>query len=183
MNIWPGHELSEFQMGWEGHIKQNLDFLHNICMIHTYTRGSVMSDINKIRESTRKIIQHLGYMNNMFSHIGSVSQCYALQKIEAKSMTILELSQALSLEHSSASRIARELVNKGYCKYIASTKDKRNRCLALTKKGKKKTEEIHNIANQQVDSALKKLTRDQKKTVLEGMQLYAEALKNIHNGE
>lgn len=140
-----------------------------------------MSEIDKIRESTRKIIHSLGYLNNMFSHIGSVSQCYALQKIEQESMTILELSQALSLEHSSASRIASQLVSKGYCKYIASTNDKRNRYLSLTKKGEKKTQEIHKIANAQVDSALQQLTHDQRKTVLEGMQLYAEALNTIHN--
>lgn len=140
-----------------------------------------MSVIDQIRKSTREIIQYLGYMNNMFSHIGSVSQCYALQKIEKKSMTILELSQALSLEHSSASRIARELVSKEYCKYVDGTNDKRNRFLSLTKKGEKKTQEIHKIANEQVDLALQQLTDNQKKTVLEGMQLYAQALKNIHN--
>lgn len=140
-----------------------------------------MSEIDKIRESTRKIIQYLGYMNNMFAHIGSVSQCYALQKIEKQPMTILALSQALSLEHSSASRLASGLVAKGYCKYSDNTNDKRSRFLSLTKKGEKVTGEIHRIANKQVDSALQQLTNDERKTVLKGMQLYADALNASYN--
>lgn len=139
-----------------------------------------MSMINEIRKSTREIIQCLGYMDNMFSHIGSVSQCYALQKMEGGAMSILALSQALSLEHSSASRIATSLVAKGYCQYVASKEDKRNRFLSLTKEGEKVVQAIHAIANEQVDAALNVLTKDQRNTVLEGMQLYAEALKKTY---
>lgn len=142
----------------------------------------MLIEIDKIRESTRKIVRYLGYMNNMFSHIGSISQCYALQKIEeTKCMTIQELSQALSLDHSSASRVAKELVSKSYCSYLDNENDRRSRYISLTKKGEERTQEIQEIAIAQVESALKQLTDTQRKTVLEGMQLYAEALKNSHN--
>ncbi len=140
-----------------------------------------MLNIEKIRENTRSIIQSLGYMNNMFAHIGSVSQCYALQKLEKNTMTILELSRALGLEHSSVSRMVSELVAKGYCQYTVNLDDKRSRYLLLTKKGEKKTNEIHKIANEQVNLALQQLTSEQKKIVLEGLQLYAEALNKSQN--
>lgn len=142
-----------------------------------------MSDVENIRESTRSIIQHLGYMNNIFAHIGSVSQCYALQKIEKKAMTILELSQALALEHSSASRMASELVSKGYCQYTPNRNDKRSRCLVLTQKGKQQTQAIHKIANAQVSDVLAQLTTEQGKIVVKGLQLYAEALSCLHDEE
>jgi DNA-binding MarR family transcriptional regulator len=134
------------------------------------------SEIEKIRESTRKIVQYLGYMNNMFSHIGSISQCYVLQKIVKNPMSILELSQELSLDHSSVSRIAKELVSKGLCKYVDNMNDRRSRYLAPTKLGEEKVQEIHKIAGAQVEAALNRLTDVQTKTVLEGMCLYAEAL-------
>ena len=143
----------------------------------------VMSEIEKIRESTRKIVQYLGYLDNMFAHIGSISQCHALQKLEKKPMTILELSRELSLEHSSVSRVAKELVSKGYCRYVENTNDRRSRYLSLTKTGERRVQEIHSIATTQVESALKRLTDAQKKTVSEGMHLYAEALKRDQEKE
>jgi DNA-binding MarR family transcriptional regulator len=142
---------------------------------------NVKSEVEKIRESTRKIVQYLGYMDNMFSHIGSVSQCYALQRIEKKPMTILELSQELALDHSSVSRLAKILVLKGYRHRVDNTNDRRSWYMSLTKLGKEKVQEIHKIASAQAESALSRLTDVQKKTVVEGMCLYAEALKNNYS--
>lgn len=143
-----------------------------------------MKDIENIRENTRKLIQYLGYTNNVFAHIGSISQCYALQQLEKQDLTILELSQALALEHSSVSRMAKELVAKGFCKYKENTKDKRSRYLLLTKLGKSKLQEIHLTATRQVKAALDTLTESQRKTVVNGINLYAQALeKNYLNNE
>ena len=135
-------------------------------------------EVEIVRESTRKLVQYLGYMNNVFAHIGSISQCHALHKLEKKPLTILELSQALSLEHSSASRVAKELVSKKFCEYVQNTNDRRSRYLSLTKLGKSKLEEIHVTAIHQVKSALATFTDSQRKTVVTGISLYAQALSN-----
>ena len=140
-------------------------------------------EIEDIRLGTRQIIQYLGYIDNMFADIGSISQCHALQKIEKQPISILELSLALSLDHSSVSRAVKGLVAKGYCEYSENEHDKRSRLLSLTTTGKEKVQEIHAIANHQVESALSPLTPAQRKKIVEGIVLYAKALKQIHEQE
>src|SRR5689334_14920653 len=133
--------------------------------------------IKKIRSSTREIVKQLGYLNNMFALIGSISQCYALQMLEESPLTINELVQGLALESSSVSRLAKDLVEKGYCEYAPHHQDKRCRVLTLTKLGRKQLAEIHLQANMQVTAALDKLTKREQDIVTQGLQLYASALK------
>lgn len=133
--------------------------------------------IKSIRSSTRAIVQQLGYLNNLFAHIGSISQCYALQMLEKNLLTINELVQALGLESSSVSRLAKDLVAKGYCEYALHEQDQRCRVLKLTKLGHKQLIEIHTQASQQVTAALKKLTKSEQETVTQGLRLYATALE------
>ena len=134
--------------------------------------------INSIRCSTREIVRQLGYLNNLFAHIGSISQCYALQMIEEKALTIQELSLKLGLESSSVSRLAKELVSKDYCEYAPHDLDGRYRVLKLTKLGRKQLTEIHTQASHQVSTALNKLTQKEQDIVTQGLTLYATALKN-----
>lgn len=134
--------------------------------------------IELIRQTTREIVTHLGYLNNLFSHIGSVSQCYALTQLEKQPLTILGLSEKLDLEHSSVSRLAKVLVNKGYCEYINNEDDGRSRFLQLTDLGKLQLKEIHQQATIQVKQALSHLSLKEQDIVTEGLALYAKALKS-----
>ncbi len=133
--------------------------------------------VNGVRASTREIVQRLGYLNNQFAHIGSVSQCYALQKLENKALTLHELSIELGLDRSTVSRLAKDMANKGYCAYLSNDQDGRSRFLQLTELGKKQLEEIHTFAIAQVKTALSKLTKTDQDTVTRGLSLYASALK------
>lgn len=144
-----------------------------------------MSDkviIENIRNSTREIIQYLGYLDNSFAHIGSISQCHALIKVEKKSYTIQELTTELMLKQSTISRLAQGLVNKGYCSYSINPTDLRSRSLKITALGKKQVQAIHLIASQQVQNALEKLSVQEKEIVMRGLTLYAQSLKNSHLG-
>lgn len=134
--------------------------------------------IKSIRTSTREIVQNLGYLNNLFAHIGSVSQCYTLHKLEDKALTIHELSIGLDLESSSVSRLAKDLVAKGYCEYKSHEHDGRCRLLQLTKLGREKLDEINTKATMQVKTALSKLTTSEQEKVTMGLALYASALKD-----
>ena len=141
------------------------------------------TEIAAIRLHTRRIVQHLGYIDNLFADIGSLSECYALQKIGMGSMTILALSQELGLEHSSTSRLAKNLVAKSYCIYQENLRDRRSRYLTLTSLGKEKLLEIHNTADEQVLAALNQLSKTQCKEVITGLTLYADALEKINYKE
>lgn len=134
--------------------------------------------IKSIRASTREIVQQLGYLNNLFAHIGSVSQCYALHKLEDRALTLHDLSVELGLERSTVSRLAKDLVGKGYCAYLSNDQDGRSRFLQLTELGKKQLAEIHTLATAQVKTALSKMTEAEQDSVTKSLSLYAEALKN-----
>ncbi len=136
--------------------------------------------IDVIRASTREIIQYLGYLDNLFAHIGSVSQCHALQKLEEGILTPLELSIELGLDRSTVSRLAKGLVDKGYCTYLINDDDRRSRYLELTKLGRQKLAEIHSTAIRQVQSALQTLNDEEKNLVSQGLSTYAKALKTSH---
>ncbi|MBS0655328.1 MAG: helix-turn-helix domain-containing protein [Verrucomicrobia bacterium] len=141
--------------------------------------GEVMEveRVDSIRRSTREIIQHLGYLNHLFAHIGSISQCYALQKLETKRLTLLELSDELALDRSTVSRLAKDLVTKGYCSYAVHDKDRRSRYLELTELGREKLTEIHAVAKNQVQSAIESLNNEEQELISKGLALYAKALK------
>jgi DNA-binding MarR family transcriptional regulator len=137
--------------------------------------------IKNIRRSTREIVQQLGYLNNLFAHIGSISQCYALQILEEAPLTIQELTSKLSLESSTVSRLAKDMVHKGYCEYAPHEQDGRFRVLKLTALGRQQLHEIHTQANKQVATALAKLNKTEQETVTHGLLLYADALKESRN--
>jgi putative acetyltransferase len=155
-------------------------------MIHTYIledKKMPIDRITSIRNSTRAIVQYLGYMDNQFATIGSISQCYALLALEKRNLTSQELSSALSLETSTVSRLTKDLVDKGYCAYLPNDQDRRSHYIHLTKLGKKKLSEIHSLATQQVQAALEALTPKEQAIVAQGLSLYALALRKNSTGE
>lgn len=90
----------------------------------------------KVRQSSRRVIQELGFLDNLFSEIGSYSQCHALYELKrSKYLSGSELSKLLNLEKSSVSRLIKSLESKGYCKNEQDPKDSRTRLVTLTKKG------------------------------------------------
>ena len=144
--------------------------------------------IEHIRNSTSDIVLHLGYMNNLIAHIGSVSQCYALQKLGERDLTPLELSAELLLDRTTISRLTKDLVQRGFCKTQIKMNDRRSHILKLTALGREKLHEINRIARGQVQKALKNLTPEQQDTVSKGLSLYAHALKEssfikVDNGQ
>jgi DNA-binding MarR family transcriptional regulator len=161
--------------------------IHAYCINHKYTSvvkpeketSMLETEVATIRLHTRRIVQYLGYIDNMFAHIGSLSECYALQKIGLHPMTILELSQELKLEQSSVSRLAKSLVTKDFCCYQENRHDGRSRYLALTSLGKEKLHEINCTADAQVLMALNQFNETQLQTVIKGITLYADALEKI----
>src|SRR4051812_48799833 len=103
-------------------------------MIHA-TKEVAMNEterIDTIRRSTRDIVLHLGYLHNQFAHIGSVSQCYALHKLNEREMTPRELTGEMLLDRTTVSRLAKDLVKKGFIKIEIHQKDRRSHILKLT---------------------------------------------------
>jgi DNA-binding MarR family transcriptional regulator len=92
-------------------------------------------------------------------------------------MTSGQLAEFLQLEKSSVSRMVRKLIECGELKEQADAEDARIKPLSLTPKGRRTLAEIVDFARRQVSSALERLTEAERRTVREGLAIYARALK------
>ncbi|VVE36726.1 MarR family winged helix-turn-helix transcriptional regulator [Pandoraea fibrosis] len=134
--------------------------------------------VDAIRAVSREMVRELGFMGGDFAGTDlSPSAVHALIEIERGGVTARELGARLRLEKSSVSRMLRKLVLSGDIGEAISEHDARVKVLFLTPAGKKRVTAIHAFARAQVIDALGRLTRGQDRIVLEGMRLYADALK------
>jgi len=105
------------------------------------------------------------------------SAVHSLLEIDAKGMvTAGELSDLLALEKSSVSRMLRKLIESGEVKEGPSEPDGRTKPLSLTAGGKAVVASIHDFAQRQVVEALRRIDPKQRRTVANGLRLYADAL-------
>lgn len=133
--------------------------------------------VSRIRSSSRTIVRQLGFLNDRFSEIGSISQCHAIVELDSQGvMNVGELSQVLNLDKSSTSRLVTQLYDRGICQMQSDAHDRRNKLVSLTKKGKLLVDKIHSEAKSQVQQALHVLNDEEKDIVVQGLSLYAKAL-------
>ena len=142
--------------------------------------------ISLIRSSTRSIIRELGFLDDRFSAIGSISQCHALIEIHSmEKINSAQLSAALDLEKSTTSRLVAQLLKKGLCQTTFDGDDRRNKLLTLTKKGIEMVSNIHKEADLQVKMALDMMNEEEQTIINNGLHLYALALQRarLHNDQ
>lgn len=135
--------------------------------------------IHDIRSISRRLVRELGFMGGDFAGTDlPPSAVHALIEIEAcPGITARDLAKLLRLEKSSVSRMLRKLVLSGDLLEETDIDDSRIKRLRLTKPGHNRVGTIHAFANRQVSSALTRIGPAQALTVLEGLRLYADALR------
>lgn len=135
----------------------------------------LLEEVQPLRRASRQVVRELGFLQDQFDG-ASAAQCHALVELEHHgTLTSGDLAVLLGVDKSSASRIAAELVRRGWARGTRAA-DRRKKPLVLSARGKRKLERIHLGANRQVQDALRLLTPEQRETVLSGMHLYAKAL-------
>lgn len=136
------------------------------------------TQITQIRSASRELVQQLGLLNNQFSNIGSISQCHTLVELDTYGvMNLNQLSARLNLEKSSTSRLVAQLCENKICHIQPDESDRRNKLISLTKKGRDLVNEIHAEATIQVQQALDLISDEEKSAVVNGLSIYAKALK------
>jgi putative acetyltransferase len=139
-------------------------------------RESWLPEVLPLRQASRQVVRELGFLQNHFDG-ASAAQCHALLELEHHgTLTSGDLAELLSVDKSTASRTASELVRRGWARVTDGGQDRRRKPLVLSARGKRKLESIHRTASGQVDGALRLLGPEERARVLEGMQLYAKAL-------
>ena len=106
------------------------------------------------------------------------SQCHVLFELSIhKTLNLMELSEILLLDKSNTSRTVKKLVELGLIKVSKAAADSRQKLFSLTAKGEKALNCTTSLADVQVQKALENLSEEQQQQVIQGMQLYAGALR------
>jgi DNA-binding MarR family transcriptional regulator len=135
--------------------------------------------IDDIRAASRQMVRELGFLEQTLAATDyPPSAVHAILEIGARGpMTSGQLADFLHLEKSSVSRMVRKLIECGELKEQADAEDARIKPLSLTPKGRRTLAEIVDFARRQVSSALERLTKAERRTVREGLAIYARALE------
>jgi DNA-binding MarR family transcriptional regulator len=135
--------------------------------------------IDDIRAASRQMVRELGFMEQTVAATDyPPSAVHAILEIGARGpMTSGQLGDFLQLEKSSVSRMVRKLIERGELKEQADAEDARIKPLSLTPKGRRTLVAIVDFARRQVSSALERLTETERRTVREGLAIYARALE------
>jgi len=135
--------------------------------------------IDDIRAASRQMVREFGFMEATLAATDyPPSAVHTLLEIGARGpMTSVQLAEFLGLEKSSVSRMVRKLVACGELKETSDADDARIKPLSLTPKGRRTLAAIHDFARRQVSNALRHLSGAERRTVSEGLMLYARALQ------
>lgn len=141
--------------------------------------------VEQIRDASRRLVRELGFMNGTLAGTGlPPSAVHALVEIGARGpLTAGALCEALNLEKSSVSRMARRLVDAG--ELVVATADggdARAKPLALTAKGRATLAAIDAFTRRQVATALDRLPVEHRGVVADGLAAYAGALAADRTG-
>lgn len=136
------------------------------------------STVDLVRVASRRLVRELGFMGESVAGADlPASAVHALIEIEAREGTSArELAEILRLEKSSVSRMLRKLIEAGAVEETPEERDGRVKRLRLTPQGRNRVADIHAFARAQVSGALARLDEGQSRSVLNGLNLYADAL-------
>lgn len=150
------------------------------CIMQLYSSLSITS---AIRIASRQLVRELGFMRPDLADTNmSPSQVHAIIEIgnaEANNANLIsakDLAEILCLEKSSVSRLVAKLIESGDVVQTASKTDSRTKNLFLSGAGKKRYLSINQFADRQVGQALNKLSNQEQRCVLDGLNLYSKAL-------
>jgi DNA-binding MarR family transcriptional regulator len=141
--------------------------------------------IDDIRAASRQMVRELGFMDATIAATDHPpSAVHTILEIGIRGpVTAVQLAQFLHLEKSSVSRLVRKLIESGELKEMSDTEDARIKPLALTPKGKRTLAALHEFGRRQVSGALGRLTEAERRTVRDGLMLYARALRADRGSE
>jgi DNA-binding MarR family transcriptional regulator len=135
--------------------------------------------VDDIRAASRQMVRELGFMEATVAATDHPpSAVHAIVEIGIRGpMTAGQLAEFLRLEKSSVSRLVRKLIESGELKELSDTEDGRIKPLSLTAKGCRTLAVLHAFGRRQVSGALARLTDAERRTVRDGLRLYARALE------
>lgn len=138
-----------------------------------------LENTEHIRHYSRKIVRELGFLNKFPKHEDiSASQIHLLVEFgKYGKLTGAQLCEHLKLDKSTISRTLKILAGKHWIQSEEGSDDSRYKYYSLTKSGLARLNLSNIRARQLVNQALSTMSEDQKKKVIEGLKIYADALE------
>jgi DNA-binding MarR family transcriptional regulator len=135
--------------------------------------------IDDVRAASRQMVRELGFMDATLAATDyPPSAVHAVLEIGIRGrMSSGQIAEFLHLEKSSVSRMISKLVACGELKETSDSDDARIKPLALTPKGRRTLAALHAFGRRQVGGALEQLSETERRTVRDGLMLYARALR------
>lgn len=143
----------------------------------------IMSDrkstVRQVRQHTRQLVRELDVVKGVYLNTGyTFTQCHVLFELSAhKALNLVSLAEHLLIDKSNTSRTVKKLVELGLVKTEKVSSDNRQKLFSLTPKGEKVLRSTVDLANTQVENALDNLSEKQQTLAIQGMELYANALR------
>ncbi len=145
----------------------------------TSPKSKIRSNINQIRQHSRQLVRELDVVKGVYLGTGyTFSQCHVLFELsQHRTLGLMELADNLLIDKSNTSRTVKKLVALGLVKAEKVASDHRQKLFSLTAKGETVLRRTTDLADQQVGHALENLSEEQQAQVIQGLQLYAGALR------
>jgi DNA-binding MarR family transcriptional regulator len=136
----------------------------------------VDSIVSAIRQTSRQLVRELDLLDAPHGEC-TMADCHALIELGRHGvLTSAQLGRHLRLEKSTISRKLARLEEKGLVQSHRDRGDGRYKRLGLAGPGRTQLKRIDRAADRRVSDALALLTSAEREKVLEGFQLYVDAL-------
>lgn len=134
---------------------------------------------NAFREATRALVREWRVLDQEFADTGmTLAQCHLLREIaDCPGISQQSLAEKLVMDKAQLSRLIQTMEQHGFVSNETASYDQRQKLLFLTESGNQQW--LHNecTANAPVQSAISLMTPAEQALALQGMQLYARALR------
>lgn len=142
-------------------------------------RSELKKTVTEIRKHTRLLVRELDVVKGVYLGTGyTFTQCHVLFELASHgTLGLLELADILLLDKSNTSRTVKKLVELGLIASERTEEDSRQKRFSLTAEGEQALAKTVNLADDQVGAAIDVLSTQEQNVVIEGLQLYGEALR------
>jgi DNA-binding MarR family transcriptional regulator len=133
----------------------------------------------ELRTTVQKFVKHFGLLEQSITPCGyslSLSQVFALQELESKTLSVGVLADLLLLDRSSVSRLVDQLVKANFVLRVINENNRRETLLSLTEKG---STTIHKVRQQSIHfygKVLHDVPENDQRTIVDGIKMFTSAI-------
>jgi DNA-binding MarR family transcriptional regulator len=148
-----------------------------VCL-HTYQKSLIPADLIRAKKRLAKLSSDSGMRHSADQPFFFYRTCVILARQDG-SATMGELSEALNIPLSTATRLVNRLDRSGYVERLTDPKDRRIVRIVLTEEGKRLYRTIHDFAQQRIQVALHHFTTRERKVLVALLHKTVTALADL----